>query len=141
MREMKFGVAEYEKLIEVVERLRERSLDFPTVVEGKRDEAALRGLGLEGEIVKVKAGKALYELCEELGNRYSEVVLMTDTDKEGEKIARELKKRLSQYGTRVNDEFRNRLLTMLDTNEVENLDRRLEKKIASFKPHFLDNLK
>jgi len=129
---MRFGVAEYEGLVELLEKLRERSFESPVVVEGRRDEEALRRLGVKGEIVKVKAGWALYELCEELGRHCSEVILMTDTDREGEKLARELNRRLSQAGVRVNAEFRKKLLSMLDTNEVENLDRRFEKVTALF---------
>jgi len=117
--------AEYEHLIEELEDLRELSETLPIIVEGRRDEKALRELGVETEFFHVSSGTALYELGELIVGKYSDVILLTDLDKAGNKLAKRLKSILSQGGVRVNERFRLSLMSKLDTHQVENLCKRL----------------
>lgn len=122
---MKMNRVKYENIIEELEDLREASVEIPVVVEGKNDEKALRRLGIEGEIFHISTGTPFYEFCEEIARKYRDVILFTDTDAEGQKLARRFKSRMSQMGVRVNDRFRVSLMGKLDTHQVEHLFRRL----------------
>jgi len=117
----------YEKIIEELEDLREISEEIPIVVEGKNDKKALRSLGIDGEVFQISTGTPFYEFCEGITGRYKDVILFTDIDTEGQKIARRFKGHMSQNGVRVNDRFRYGLLGKLDTHQVENLFCRLER--------------
>lgn len=122
----------YEKIIEELEDLRELSQEIPIVVEGKNDEKALRSLGINGEVFQISTGTPFYEFCEEIASKYKDVILFTDIDAEGQKIARRFKGYMSQNGVRVNDRFRSGLLGKLDTHQVESLFCRLKKVKEQF---------
>ena len=129
---MRINRAKYENIIEELERLRELSRGIPVVVEGKNDEKALRGLGITGEIYHISAGIPFYELCEEIAGKYKDVILFTDTDSEGQKLAKKFKGQMSQMGVRVHDRFRSNLMGKLDTHQAEHLARRLVKLKEQF---------
>jgi 5S rRNA maturation endonuclease (ribonuclease M5) len=129
---MKINRAKYENIIEELEDLRELSKDTPVVVEGKNDEKALRSLGIEGEVFHISAGTPFYELCEKIADKYKDVILFTDTDQEGQKLAKRFKGHMSQAGVRVNDRFRASLMGKLDVHQVEHLFRRLRKVKEQF---------
>lgn len=129
---MKVNRARYEKIIEELEDLRELSREVPVVVEGKNDEKALRDLGIEGEIFHISAGTPFYEFCEEIAARCNDVILFTDTDKEGQKVAKRFKGQMSQMGVRVNERFQLSLMGKLDTHHAEHLFHRLKKVKAQF---------
>lgn len=122
----------YEKIIEELEDLREISEEIPIVVEGKNDKKALRSLGIDGEVFQISTGMPFYEFCEGITGRYKDIILFTDIDTEGQKIARRFKGHMSQNGVRVNDRFRYGLLGKLDTHQVENLFCRLERVSKQF---------
>ena len=85
------------------------SRGIPILVEGKKDELALKELGIRGRIIRVRQhSKRLFELVEELAP-YTAVIVLTDFDQEGEKLADELSRRLSSLGvqTIMRDKFRN----------------------------------
>jgi 5S rRNA maturation endonuclease (ribonuclease M5) len=124
--------AKYENIIEELEALRELSQNTPVVVEGKNDEKALRSLGIEGEIYHISAGTPFYKLCEEIAGKYKDVILFTDTDSEGQKLAKKFKGQMSQMGVRVHDRFRSNLMGKLDTHQAEHLFRRLVKLKEEF---------
>ena len=122
---MKVNRAKYENIIEELEDLRELSQDTPVVVEGKNDELALRRLGIEGEIFHISKGTPFYEFCDEIAGKHKDVILFTDTDSEGQKLAKRFKSYMSQKGVRVNERFRKSLMGKLNTHQVEHLFRRL----------------
>lgn len=117
---------EFEGILEELEKLREDSEEIPIIVEGPRDVEALRCLGVEGEFFQASS-TPFYELCEQITRGYSEVILFTDTDRAGQRLARRLKNYFSQRGVKVRDRYRLNLLTRLDTHQVENLPKRFHK--------------
>lgn len=117
----------YENLLERIEELRELSLDVPIIVEGKKDEGALRAIGVKGEIFRISTGMPLFKFCENISDRYSEVIILTDLDKEGERIFRKLKNYLLHKGVKINETFRKDILSKLETYEVESVYKRLMK--------------
>ena len=58
----------------------------PIIVEGFRDEQALRALGIRGRIVKVHTGRSIQQFCEEYSAAYDEAVILTDWDLRGNQI-------------------------------------------------------
>lgn len=86
-----------ERLREILEALRQVNEFVPVVVEGKKDEAALKGLGFTGEILTIHRGKDIYDLSEELAEKYDKLVLLLDWDTHGEHLMRSLEENLSGH--------------------------------------------
>jgi len=93
------------------------------VVEGKRDELALRNFGIDN-IVKI-SGKPLYRSCLDLvklKRRYKnkEVIILTDFDREGRKLASRLRLLLQRYKIHPNSRLRKEIMG-LGKNKIEDL--------------------
>ena len=101
-----------EEIVERIERTLEKireiaSEGIPILVEGKKDEEVLRTLGVEGRIIKVSQ-QSLNTLIDQLyGCR--RVLILTDFDEKGEKIAKTLSSLLEIEGTIPLYEMRNEL--------------------------------
>ena len=67
-----------ERLREVIEKLSEINKTIPILVEGKKDAAALRTLGLVGEIITVHRGKSIYDFCLDISERFHRVIILPD---------------------------------------------------------------
>jgi 5S rRNA maturation endonuclease (ribonuclease M5) len=98
----------YEKIQQVITKLTEASSKGkPIVVEGKKDEAALRTLGVGGAVLTVKTGgKSFLEAAAEieaLGVR--EAVLLLDFDRRGKEGTRRLQQNLERVKIKVNIRF------------------------------------
>lgn len=91
-----------DKMADVITGLSELSSSgVPILVEGKRDEGALKELGVKGRIIRVNQyRKRLFELSEELCS-YKSVVILTDFDKEGEDLAQEIERQLHLWGVKT----------------------------------------
>ena len=89
---------ETEKILTVLRNLSESGT--PIIVEGRRDEAALRRLGIKGRIFPLKArGESRHEFLDRLdGTRHA--VVLTDFDREGKKLETWLYKELLQRGVK-----------------------------------------
>ncbi len=72
---------------------------IPVVVEGEKDVTALRSLGLSGEILVLNVGLSIPDFCDKLSERFSEIVVLTDWDRTGGRLAGLL---CSQLKGRVN---------------------------------------
>jgi 5S rRNA maturation endonuclease (ribonuclease M5) len=105
-----------ERLREVFEILHDINQSAPVIVEGKKDALALRELGLSGEIIKLHAGKNLYDFCEDIVRQFDRVVLLMDWDKKGD----ELNRALSVHLNGLWEEFASfrELLKMLCQKEI-----------------------
>ncbi|OYT27639.1 MAG: hypothetical protein B6U95_05880, partial [Thermofilum sp. ex4484_82] len=97
-----------ERIERTLEKIREiASEGIPILVEGKKDEEVLRTLGVEGRIIKVSQ-QSLNTLIDQLyGCR--RVLILTDFDEKGEKIAKTLSSFLEIGGTIPLHEMRNEL--------------------------------
>ncbi len=78
------------------------------VVEGRRDVASLRSLGIKGEIW-LASQKPLLEFTEQLSKSGKDVVLLTDWDKRGGMMARRITDDLLFYGVMPNTDIRSRI--------------------------------
>ena len=79
------------------------------MVEGERDRASLRRLGVSGEIFLFHSGRGLSRLTRTLANGHRHVLVLTDWDREGGHLAHRLSELLAAEGVRFDVEFRRRL--------------------------------
>jgi 5S rRNA maturation endonuclease (ribonuclease M5) len=75
-----------ERIEELFEELCLFNETLPIIVEGKKDELALRKIGANGEIIKLNTGQSILNFCEELSRKYSEVIILTDWDSKGAQL-------------------------------------------------------
>jgi len=72
----------------------------PIIVEGKKDEEALRELGMEGPIHQIPSGgRTPLNSLEDLPE-YEEIIVLTDFDRTGEELADFCEENLEKLGVR-----------------------------------------
>jgi len=120
-----------ELLEKTLEELEELSDQIPVIVEGVRDVAALRKLGITKNVTQFNKGKSVFRFCEDLSKRSESAIILTDWDRRGGQLARMLKEGLAANGVKVNDKIRTQIV-ILSKKEV--------KDIESL-PTFIDRLK
>jgi 5S rRNA maturation endonuclease (ribonuclease M5) len=77
--------------------LRELSLlnkECPVIVEGRRDVAALRRLGLKGTILTLHCGQTVAAFAEQITRRFPAVILLLDWDRRGRQLHTQLTRQL-----------------------------------------------
>ena len=73
------------------EELEDLSETTPIIVEGARDVAALRKLGITKNVHPLNNGKSIFSYCEDLSKRSGSAVILTDWDRRGGQLARMLR--------------------------------------------------
>jgi len=91
------------------------------IVEGKKDVASLKELGLKN--IRQLSGP-LFETIESIEDK--EVVLLTDLDAEGKKLYSNLKRQLDRRGVRIDNNLRN-LLFKMKLSHIEGLSHYIKK--------------
>jgi 2,5-diamino-6-(ribosylamino)-4(3H)-pyrimidinone 5'-phosphate reductase len=105
----------------------------PVIVEGPNDVRTLRKLGIPGPIFCAKSRRlGLVDFLDSIAT-HSEVIILTDFDKEGRALAWRLRKDLSQMRVKVNVEVWKQLKALARSEMVgiENLDKYLDRLAAS----------
>jgi len=105
----------------------------PVIVEGPNDVKTLRKLGITGPIFCAKSRRlGLVDFLDSIAT-YSEVIILTDFDKEGRALAWCLCKDLSQMRVKVNVEIWKQLKALARSEMVgiENLGKYLDRLAAS----------
>jgi len=92
--------------------------NLPVIVEGKKDVAKLKKLGVHSVIQLSQ--KPLCSFAENIAQDYIEVILLMDNDKEGKKLYSKLKTEFKHHGINVNEEFQEDL-KKLKVSHVEGL--------------------
>ena len=112
------------KVVELLDELRECAAEgVPVLVEGVDDERALRELDVEGRIFRVSSGsKTLLNFLEGLVG-YERVIILTDFDRAGDKLAKFCAEHLQRLGVDPMVELREKLKVLLrkDLKDVEGL--------------------
>lgn len=96
----------FEALLDVLDELREENVTTPIVVEGQRDVASLRLLGMTGDIIMLHSGTPLFTLAEEIGRETRAVILLTDWDRKGGILFEQLSSALAANGVKVEGRYR-----------------------------------
>ncbi len=93
------------------------------VVEGRRDVASLRSLGINGEI-RLASQQPLLEFTEQLSKSGKEIIVLTDWDKRGGMMARKIIDDLLFYGIVPNTDIRSRIgiLVRKSIKDIESLN-------------------
>jgi 5S rRNA maturation endonuclease (ribonuclease M5) len=95
------------------------------IVEGPKDKASLRKLGLEN-IIYLR-GKPLFEVVEWVASITKECMILTDLDREGKKLYSVLKAELQKHGVKIDDRFRKFLFKETDLRQIEGLFRFIQR--------------
>ncbi len=125
-----------EALEELIAALLEASRQGAVViVEGRRDEQALRALGLSGPVIMASRHSAL-DLAEDVARRFSSIVLLTDWDGKGDEMARNIEHHLRSVGSRPDADLRCRLkkLVKKEIKDVESLSLYVERMRDQYGP-------
>jgi len=109
----------YKRFLELIDKLRE--FEGALIVEGPRDEVALRNLGVRSEIIRL-SHLPLTEVAL-IASSHKEVMILTDFDRKGEELAGKLLRYLEGYPCRVDSETRRELKRILkkDIKGIEEL--------------------
>jgi 5S rRNA maturation endonuclease (ribonuclease M5) len=125
------------------ERLCAESADPGTVVvvEGERDRASLRKLGLPGTILKLHHGRALSGTAHDLVGRTRHVIVLTDWDTEGGHLAQRLRGFLEAESLVLDLDYRRRFARIVrgELVHVEGLYGWV-RRLAERNGHALDEL-
>jgi len=78
----------------VIEEIKEKNKEMPILVEGEKDVDALHSLGINGKIITVYQGKNIPNLCDHIAKHYKEIIILTDWDRSGWKLCRQIEKNL-----------------------------------------------
>jgi 5S rRNA maturation endonuclease (ribonuclease M5) len=111
----------------------------PIIVEGRRDEAALRKLGINGIIHCLKAtGEPRFRLIERLDGS-QRVIVLTDFDREGGELGTWLYRELTHRGILADDQAWRKLRSLARTEvrsveELPSFVRALELRSIGLRP-------
>jgi 5S rRNA maturation endonuclease (ribonuclease M5) len=102
---------------------------IPILIEGKKDEHALKKLGINGNFIQVSgSGLKLFEVAEIAVESSSKVIILTDFDKKGIKLAKRLAEDIQSLGCYPNIEIRRKIMGMTRKfiKDIESLPRHME---------------
>lgn len=114
---------ELEGVEETLGQMREDNKSIPIIVEGKKDVEALRSLGFEGIIIKIKGRKTIFHIIEEMRVKYDEAIVLTDWDHTGRRLAGRIKRACKANSIKPNMEYRKNLIKYLkkEIKDVESI--------------------
>lgn len=126
-----------EKLEELILELQQMSgKGALIIVEGKRDRKALRALGITGTIM-LCTKKSILVFCDEVAREYNSVIVLTDWDKKGDKLAALMEGYLRSTSTAVNVDIRRNIKNLVQKRikDIESLDTHISNLESNLK-HF-----
>ena len=119
----------FRRLLSIMEELQYcAEQGMPILIEGKKDEVALRKLGIEGNFIKVSGSPLkLYEIAEQAAKSSSKIIILTDFDKKGNELAKRLAEDIQALGSHPDLEIRKKIMgiTRRYIKDIESLSRHL----------------
>jgi len=118
-REKRYDLA-YRALEEAIE---ENEAGSVVLVEGRRDEIALRALGFTGPIEKLNRGWPVEKIIAYIDEKYDSCILLMDWDRTGGRLQKKIVESMIGLEINVSDELRQVLSKAMkpDTRCVEDL--------------------
>jgi len=112
-----------EALEALVERLLDASMAKLIIVEGKKDSRALASLGVAQNVVELNVGLSILSFCEKTALKHREVIVLTDWDRKGGRLFRQLADSFKSLGVAVDGRFRSDMahLAKKGAKDVEGL--------------------
>jgi 5S rRNA maturation endonuclease (ribonuclease M5) len=120
-----------EKILQLLDKLASENVKgIPVVVEGQKDVAALRQIGVSGTIVSSKtSGKSFLDILTEIESlNVRRIILLLDFDRRGVEWTHKLKQHLEKTKITPNLSFWNELYGLVgrDLKDIEGLPTYLE---------------
>ena len=114
---------ELEGIIDILEKIKKEDKSVPVIVEGRKDMKALRSLGIERKIIKIKKGKTIFRIVEGLRKDHDKVIILTDWDSTGGKLCYKIKKACESNDIRYDVEYRKQMIKFLkkEVKDVESI--------------------
>ena len=108
---------------DTLQQIKNKNKDVPVIVEGKKDLKALRRLGLEGKIIKIKTNNTIFHIIENMRGKYEEVIILTDWDNTGSRLYHKIKRACKANGIDYNERIRKKLIKYLwgEIKDIESL--------------------
>ncbi|MGZ7048813.1 MAG: toprim domain-containing protein [Methanobacterium sp.] len=129
----------FRRLSRIVEELSYRTEQGTTIlIEGKKDEEALKKLGINCNIIKVSgSGLKLFEVAEKAVESSSEVIILTDFDKKGNLLAKKLSKDIESLGSHPDLNIRRNIMniTRRYIKDIESLPKHLKQLELELNPY------
>lgn len=129
----------FRRLSRIVEELSFRvGQGTPILIEGMKDEEALRELGISGNIIKVSgSGLKLFEIAEMAVESSSEVIILTDFDKKGNILAKKLSKDIQSLGSHPDLNIRKSIMKITGKyiKDIESLPKHLKQRELEINPY------
>ena len=111
---------------------------MPILIEGKKDEEALRELGINGNIIKVSgSGLKLFEIAEIAVKTSSKVIILTDFDKKGDILAKKLSEDIQSLGSHPDLNIRKNIIkiTRRYIKDIESLPKHMKQLELEINPY------
>jgi len=114
---------ELEGVIDLLEKIKKEDKNIPVIVEGRKDMKALRSLGIERKIIKIKKGKSIFRIIEKLRKDHDKVIILTDWDSSGGKLCYKIKKACKSNDIKYDIEYRKQMIKFLkkEVKDVESI--------------------
>lgn len=109
-----------EEIEKTLVELQEENAFVPIIVEGEKDAAALRSLGLSGKIIRFNTGQSVSDFCDKITQQYPKIIILTDWDWRGGRLCQQIKKHL-EYRIEVNLRYRSVFAHRCPCRTVEGL--------------------
>ena len=111
----------FEELEEVLAELEYLSENTPIVVEGSKDVAALKRLGVTKNVHHLNQGESVFNFCERLSRHSRRLIILTDWDRKGGMLARMLKEACRANEVVADVTIRTKLV-ILSKKEVKDIE-------------------
>ena len=111
---------------------------MPILIEGKKDEEALKELGITGNIIKVSgSGLKLFEIAEIAAKTSSKVIILTDFDKKGNILAKKLSEDIQSLGSHPDLNIRKNIIkiTRRYIKDIESLPKHMKQLEFEINPY------
>lgn len=98
------------------------NIDCPVIVEGKSDMEALKRFEVEN--IYPLNGRPLFKVALRISEKHDNVLVLTDFDKEGRKLAKKLNSFLTSFGATPKNKLRGkikRIITKKGISAIEEL--------------------
>lgn len=115
-----------EELNNLIEKIKDSGI--LVIVEGKKDMAALKKLGITNIMELSK--KPLFQVVEEVSGSNKECIILTDLDSKGREIYGKLNSDLQKNGVKVDNRLREFLFKSTRLRQIEGLSGYLERQQA-----------
>ncbi len=111
---------------------------MPILIEGKKDEEALKELGITGNIIKVSgSGLKLFEIAEIAAKTSSKVIILTDFDRKGDILAKKLSEDIQSLGSHPDLNIRRNIIkiTRRYIKDIESLPKHMKQLELEINPY------